>query len=644
MFTIKKSSHNPFISPNTNDPWEAKAVFNWCPVKDGKKTHYVYRAMSSTESYYGSNISISSVGHISSTGNDESCGDEINFSERKQLIFPEHEWEKYGCEDPRVTKIDDKFYIFYTALSNYPFNASCIKIAVAITKDFKTIEEKHLITPFNAKAMALFPEKINGKYVAVLSVNTDNPPAKMAFAEFDKLEDIWNQDYWIKWYADIEQHSIDPRRTKFDQVEVGSVPIKTKEGWVLIYSHIENYFKENNPFVKVFGIETLLLDLNDPKKIIGSTKGPMFAPSEIYEKFGQEPNIVFPSGALLTDDNLEIYYGAADTVCCKASVNINDLIRSLKPDAVQTYFNRFDKNPILTARPGVNWEAHGVFNPAAIQIDDMTYILYRAMADDDTSYIGYAVSKDGFNIDERGDKPIYVPRKSFEMKSHPGNSGCEDPRLTMIDNIIYMCYTAYDGSNPPRVAMTAITLEDFKNKNWNWSNPTLISPNNTDDKDACLFPEKLNGKYLILHRVNNDICADYVESLEIVKGALNTATPIILPRKGMWDSEKVGINAPPIKTDKGWLLIYHGVSANHHTYRVGLVLLDLHNPLEVIARGSPPAFTPETQYEKVGVIPNVVFPCGATVRGDTLFMYYGGADTVVGVATISIKKVLDSLT
>jgi len=636
MFTIKKSPHNPLLSPNTNDPWEAKAVFNWCPVKGEKTTHYVYRAESSTESYFGGNISISTVGYTSSKNG-------VNFSERKQLIAPEFDWEKYGCEDPRVTKIGDKFYIFYTALSNYPYNAEGIKIAVAITRDFKKIEEKHLITPFNAKAMALFPEKINGKYVAVLSVNTDLPPAKMCFAEFDKLEDMWDQKYWEKWYKELEMHSIDPRRTDKDHVEVGAVPIKTGKGWLFIYSHIENYFKENNPFVKVFGIEALLLDLKNPRKIIGSTKGPMFVASEIYEMFGQIPNIVFPSGAMLNKNDLEIYYGAADTVCAKAKVNLDDLLEAMKLNALSNYFIRYEKNPILKPRPGFSWEAHGVFNPASLQIGSTTHILYRAMSDDDTSSIGYASSKDGFNIDERSDKPIYSPRKSFEMKTHSGNSGCEDPRLTLIGDIVYMCYTAYDGTNPPRVAISAISLSDFKNKNWNWTNPMLISPNNKDDKDACIFPEKINGKYLMLHRINNDVCADFIESLEIIKGPLQIATPILLPRKGMWDSEKVGITAPPIKTKKGWLLIYHGVSSNHHTYRVGLALLDLKNPLNVIARASTPILQPETEYEKVGVIPNVVFPCGTAVRGDELFVYYGGADYVVGVATISIKKLLDSL-
>ncbi|MFH0755332.1 MAG: hypothetical protein V1910_01550 [bacterium] len=567
----------------------------------------------------------------------------MHFSERKQLIAPEYEWEKYGCEDPKITKIENKFYIFYTALSNYPFNAEGIKIALAITKDFKKIEEKHLITPFNAKAMVLFPEKINGKYIAVLSVDTDKPPhEKICFAEFDKLEDMWNKEYWEKWYKEIDSHIFDPRRSKMDHIEVGAVPIKTKSGWFFIYSYIENYHRENNPFVLVFGVEALLLDLKNPKKIIGQTKGPMFAPSEVYEKFGQMPNIIFPSGSMLKKNILEIYYGAADTVCAIASVKLNDLLISMKPNALSSYLTRYDKNPILKSRPNFSWEANGVFNPASLQIGNITHILYRAMSDDWTSSIGYASSKDGFNINERDDKPIYTPRKFFEIKIRSGNSGCEDPRLTLIDDKIYMCYTAYDGTNPPRVAITTISFENFENKNWIWSEPILISPKDKDDKDACIFPEKINGKFLILHRVNNDICADFIDSLENEK-LLEISTPILLPRKGMWDSEKVGITAPPIKTKKGWLLLYHGVSSNHHTYRIGLALLDLKNPLSVIARASQPIFQPETEYELKGITPNVVFPCGTAIRKEKLFIYYGGADSVVGVATVSLKKLLDSL-
>jgi len=139
----------------------------------------------------GEKISMSVIGHASSD-------DGIEFDNRLPFIVPEESWEKYGCEDPRVTKLDGKYYIFYTALSEFPFRAEGIKVAVAISKDLETIEERHLVTPFNAKAMAMFPEKINGKTVVIFGVNTDNPPAKIAIAEFDKEEDLWNEKIWNK--------------------------------------------------------------------------------------------------------------------------------------------------------------------------------------------------------------------------------------------------------------------------------------------------------------------------------------------------------------------------------------------------------------------------------------------------------------
>jgi predicted GH43/DUF377 family glycosyl hydrolase len=119
---------------------------------------------------------------------------------------------------------------------------------------------------------------------------------------------------------------------------------------------------------------------------------------------------------------------------------------------------------------------------------------------------------------------------------------------------------------------------------------------------------------------------------------------VIGPRINTWDSSKVGIASPPIKTAKGWLLLYHGVSKSHNTYRVGAVLLDLKDPAIVISRISDPIFQPETPYERFGVVNNVVFPCGITKSKGILYIYYGGADTVVGVATVRLDVILDALT
>ena len=239
--------------------------------------------------------------------------------------------------------------------------------------------------------------------------------------------------------------------------------------------------------------------------------------------------------------------------------------------------------------------------------------------------------------------PVYTPRASFEEKRIPnGNSGCEDPRITLIDNRVYMTYTAYNGVDMPRIALTSISVKDFTSGIWKWSDPILISNDKIDDKDGALFPEKIKNKYALIHRVNHSICIDYSTTLEF-KNRNNFQDKIILkPRPGMWDCLKVGIAMPPMISEYGWLLIYHGIGEDG-VYRVGAALLDVSNVESVIARTASPIFEPETEYEKIGQINNVVFPCGAVVKNDTLYVYYGEADTVIGVATIKIKDIFEDL-
>jgi predicted GH43/DUF377 family glycosyl hydrolase len=388
------------------------------------------------------------------------------------------------------------------------------------------------------------------------------------------------------------------------------------------------------------------LDFNNPLKIIGRTLGPLLVPRESYELLGHVPNVVFPSGAILKKDTLFIYYGAADTSICVAHVNINDLMGTIRPETSSRWsFKRSVLNPIIIPNKKHPWEAKATFNPAVLRIRNTTHILYRTLSDDNTSYIGYAETKDGVNIDERLPEPIYSPRENFELKKIAGrNSGCEDPRLTKIGKIIYMCYTAYDSIGPPRVAITSITEKNFLQKDWKWEKPVLITPEGFDDKDTCIFSEKTKGQYFILHRVGDEICGDYFKSLNFNTQTIKKCIRIIGPRINMWDSAKVGISAPPIKTKNGWLLLYHGVSKSHGTYRVGAVLLDINDPAIVLSRITDPIFEPKELYEKIGIVNNVVFPCGMALKDGLLYIYYGGADTVVGVATIELDILLKALT
>ena len=634
MFVVKRSPHNPIIIPTKDDLWRSLATFNWCPIQDGAVTHCVYRAVGTPELVNAGGHDLSTIGYAKSI-------DGTNFTDHRQIVRPEFDWEKYGCEDPRVGKIDGMNYIFYTALSTFPFGPEGIKIAVALTEDFETIKEKHLVTPFNAKAMCIFPERIGGKIVALLTAHTDMPPSRIALARFDKPEEMWDRAYWEKWHSELERHTLDLRRFPTDQVEIGAPPIKTSRGWLLIYSHIQNYYAGEGS--RIFGIEALLLDPYYPDVIIGRTKGPILVPEEIYEKFGQVPNVVFPTGVLVEKDTLKIFYGASDTTCAFAEVNLEDLVESLLPEIASKYVHRFEKNPILLPIKDHPFESRAVFNPAAIELDGKIHILYRAMSADNTSTVGYAVTSDGIHIDERLDVPIYGPRESFEKKGVPGgNSGCEDPRIVEIDNRLYMTYTAYDGIHPPTVAITSIATKDFLIRNFNWAKPIVITPSEVDDKDSCLIPEKFNDKYVFLHRIGTDICADYFKTLDFNVEKVSKCIEVLKPRPGMWDGKKVGIAAPPIKTKKGWLLFYHGVS-DRSNYRVGVALLNLKNPIEVIARTTDAVLMPEMKYEIEGQVPNVVFPCGVVIRKNTVFIYYGGGDSVVAVATMELSEILRAL-
>lgn len=637
MFVIKRSQENPILGPTRDHYWEATATFNMSVVKRGQFIHGFYRAISGHDQ-------LRTPGRVSIIAQARSR-DGKHFEDRHPFIAPEEEWDKFGCEDPRVTFFEGKYYIFYTALSTFPFNSEGIKVAVATSSDLKKVDERHIVTPFNAKAMTLFPERIGGKVTAIFSAFTDSPPAKISIVQVDEVCDLWSPTFWEKWQKEIDQHVLDIRRNEYDHVEIGAPPIKTKYGWLLIYSHIEHYFSSSENMKPHFGIEAFLLDLEDPHKVVGRTKGPMLVPEEPYELSGYVSNIVFPSGAILDNKILTIYYGASDTTVCIARVNLNDLISSIYEKTEKRWrFQRVENNPIIEPNTSNLWEAKATFNPAAIELDGKVHILYRALSDDNTSSIGYAISYDGVSISERLPAPIYTPTEDFEIKKiDRANSGCEDPRITKIGDDLYMCYTAFDSIGPPRVAVTSIKEKDFLSRHFKWTKPQLITPKNIDDKDTCILSEKVNGKYLILHRIGTDICADFLESLNFGKDTVNKCIRIFGPRSGTWDSAKVGITAPPIKVKEGWVLLYHAVSEHHHTYRIGAVLLDPDDPTVVLSRSADPIFSPEETFEKEGIVNNVVFPCGMVARDGLLYIYYGGADKVTGVATMELDILIRSL-
>ncbi|HII85210.1 TPA: glycosidase [Candidatus Bathyarchaeota archaeon] len=292
---------------------------------------------------------------------------------------------------------------------------------------------------------------------------------------------------------------------------------------------------------------------------------------------------------------------------------------------------RFQGNPILEPIGSHRWESRRVFNAGIIANNSQVHILYRAMGQDGVSRIGYANSSDGYHIDERLPKPVLEPAGEVEV------DGVEDPRLTLLDDKLLMAYTAfgkYANHQVYQIALTSIDIRDFLRKEWNWNERHLVFPG-LHNKDAVIFPRKLDGKYLLFHRFEPDACLASSEDLR----RWYDLRFVFGPRERGWDSWKVGAGGPPIELNEGWLFIYHGVSIDR-VYSLGVALLDKHNPEKVIFRPENPILSPEEDYERFGKVPNVVFSCGQILKDDKVLVYYGGADNVLCVATFDLSELL----
>lgn len=298
---------------------------------------------------------------------------------------------------------------------------------------------------------------------------------------------------------------------------------------------------------------------------------------------------------------------------------------------------RFMGNPILapTKNP---WEDKLVFNPAAIVYKEKIQLLYRAMGyNDNISRIGIATSDDGIHF-SRSDLPLY------DGSNNPlATLGAEDMRAVRIDDIYYLTYTAVSArpggkSNPnwkdtldrkPQVAL--VTTTDFIS----FHEHGVIIPH-AEGKDASLLPEKINGSYVLFYREGPEKTF-FATSTRL--DSWNEKQFLFDKRSGFWDSDRAGIGAPPIKTDKGWLLFYHGIDKKG-VYRLGIMFLDSNNPTKILYRSREPVFEPEAPYEITGFTPDVVFTCGAIEKDDAYYVYYGAADHVVGLATVAKNDIL----
>jgi predicted GH43/DUF377 family glycosyl hydrolase len=196
-----------------------------------------------------------------------------------------------------------------------------------------------------------------------------------------------------------------------------------------------------------------------------------------------------------------------------------------------------------------------------------------------------------------------------------------------------MTYTAY--AEIPQIAITTISTNDFLDKKWNWSE-RIYPFQTTINKNAVIFPSKIDDHYVMFHRIDPHIHIAYSKDLKVWENSKQ----LLGPRKGKWDSMKIGAAGPPMEIDEGWLQIYHGVDQDF-TYRLGSIILDRDNPEKILYRCEESFLEPEMEYERIGWIPNVVFSCGSVLTENNLMVSYGCADAVIGVSSFTIDEIIN---
>ncbi len=359
------------------------------------------------------------------------------------------------------------------------------------------------------------------------------------------------------------------------------------------------------------------------------------------------------------------------------------------PATVECYsLLRSDQNPILSPEAGSYWQSEGTFNPAALMDPDgNVHVLYRTVGDDGVSRLGYMMSVDGMTSWDRVAYPVFESdcvqytetseTKSFDPGTYTSGGGwigCEDPRLTIIGDTVYLVYIAFAGWDSIRIAYTSQSISDFKLQRWNWQRSKYLSPPGQIHKNWVLFPEKIKGKFALMYNIWPKISIHYVDTLEeLAHKSLVTAKSWnrgtfpgmpdnwVLVEQGTagerwvdpdqldtsiwsdtnrWDTWMRGVGPTPIKTELGWLILYHAMDKKDpHRYKLGCMIVQSDNPEKVLYKAPLPLLSPDAEYEndyKNGVL----FACGAVVKCGTLIVYYGGGDKHVCIASTKMSDLM----
>jgi predicted GH43/DUF377 family glycosyl hydrolase len=289
-------------------------------------------------------------------------------------------------------------------------------------------------------------------------------------------------------------------------------------------------------------------------------------------------------------------------------------------------WHRLSGDPVIAPR-GNGWESAGTFNPAVIRRGDKIVMLYRAQDKQGTSRLGYAESTDGIHFTRR-DEPVMSPEADYEK-----DGGVEDPRLVLFGDTYYLTYTGY---NKKDAQLCLATSKDLMH----WERKGVVIPANKGNwnvkwtKSGAIVPEKIDGKYWMYFlgtSADNKDQAGLAFSADLLHWTEATQLPVLPVRPGRFDSRVAEPGPAPIVMPKGIVLIYNGADDNL-VYRTGIAIFDRNDPRKLLWRSDEPVFSPETDWEKLGQVPNVVFVEGMVRQGDHYLFYYGGADKYLGAA------------
>ncbi len=333
------------------------------------------------------------------------------------------------------------------------------------------------------------------------------------------------------------------------------------------------------------------------------------------------------------------------------------------------------KHGVVLSKSDLNFENAGVLNPAVICEDGVIHVFYRAVRQGNYSTVGYCRLDSPLHVAERFDTPVLFPQFEYESQ------GVEDPRISKIDDLYYLTYTAYDGLNALGAYATTATLPNFEKKGiftpqitydefkhlaesqlplsekylrfngYAANHATKEKKALLWDKNVMFFPRRIDGKICFLHRVKPDIQFVSITDFSELTTAfwedyfLHFTQHVVLTPTHPHEVSYIGGGCPPIETAEGWLVIYHGVhdTATGYRYVACAALLELELPCKEISRLPYALFSPEFDYELNGYVNNVCFPTGTALFGDVLYIYYGAADEQIACASVSLKDLLREL-